>query len=98
MSFEPIRRILPKAVQSAAIEKQITAVRVLETAQRVLRRLWGDEKAKYIEMISFAEGMLKLRALASAAAQEIKIAQIQIQNEINRELGSKVVHTIRVIS
>ncbi|MSR85240.1 DUF721 domain-containing protein [Candidatus Uhrbacteria bacterium] len=97
MSFQSIRKILPQAVRSAGIEKQITAVRVLETTQKVIQRLWGEEKANYLVMISFSAGTLKIRALAPVAAQEIKIATVQIQNEINRELGSKVVHQIHVV-
>jgi len=96
MSFEPIRRILPKAIQSAGISRQITAVRVIDEAMKLIRTLWGEEKARYVECVSFVGGVLKIRALAPAAMQELKIWQIRLQNDLNRALGGKVISQIIV--
>lgn len=97
MSFEPIKRILPSALRSAGISKQIEAVRVLSVAQETMVALWGEEKAVYIECVSFAAGELKVRALAPAALQELKVWEVRIRNEINRALGSKVILSLKAI-
>jgi len=91
MTFQPIRRILPKAIQDAGIQQQVTAARVLAEAEQVIRRVWGEEKAAYVKAISFADGQLKLRASAPAAVQELTMQESRLLNEINRALGSKTV-------
>lgn len=97
MSFEPIKRILPSALRSAGISKQIEAVRVLAVAQETITALWGEEKAAYIECVSFSGGELKVRASAPAAMQELKVWEVRIKNEINRALGSKVILSLKAV-
>lgn len=98
MPFEPIRRLLPQAVQAAGIREQVTAARVLKEAEQTIKRLWGEEKAGYVRAISFTAGTLKLGSLAPAALQELKMDRVRIQNEINRAIGEKSVKAIMFIS
>jgi len=98
MSFEPIRRILPKAISEAGITRQVNAARILEEAQAVVQAYWGEEKAAFVEVVSFQEGVLKLQATAPTALQELKLWEIRIQNELNRRLGSKIVHRMKIQS
>ena len=98
MSFEPIRRILPKAIHNAGITRQVTAVRILDEAGAVVRAFWGEEKAAFIEVVSFHEGVLKINATAPVALQELKLWEVRIQNELNRRLGSKVVRQLKIQS
>ncbi|HEU0050830.1 MAG TPA: hypothetical protein VFQ60_02110 [Patescibacteria group bacterium] len=95
MGFEPIRRILPKAIATAGITKQVTAARVIEEANRITRALWGEEKTRYLEIVSFANGILKWRVRSASALQELKSWETRFINELNRELGSR---TIRAFS
>lgn len=97
MSFEPIRRILPQSLRQAGISKQIEAVRVLSVAQDTIKALWGDQKASFVECVSFASGELKVRAHAPAALQELKLWDVRIRNEINRALGSKVILSLKAV-
>ena len=97
MPFEPIRKVLPQAIRSAGIHRQVTAARVIEEAQGALRRLWGEERAEYAKSVSFKEGLLKIEAMAPVASQELKLTSVRIQNEINRALGSKIVQQIQVV-
>ena len=98
MSFEPISRYLSRAIQNAGIAKQVTAAQVLEKAQRLIEKLWGGEKSGYTEVVSFADGTLKIRAKAPAAAQELKLWQTRLINDLNRELGAKMVRALQVIN
>ncbi len=91
MPLEPIRRFLPQAIKSAGISRPVMTARVLHEAKQVVHNLWGEEKAAYVEVISFSEGTLKIGSRAPAGLQELKMQTIPIQNEINRVLGSKVI-------
>lgn len=96
MPFEPVSRILPKAIQKAGISRQVTAARVLEEWATVLKQLWGEEKAAHIEGVSLANGTLKLRSRSGVAAQELKIWEARLVNQLNRELGSRIVEKLDV--
>ncbi len=98
MPLEPIRRLLPAAIRSAGISEQAMAARVIYEAQQTIHRLWGEEKAAYIRVVAFSEGVLKLGSSSGAALQELTMQRVQIQNEINRILGSKVVQKIVSVS
>lgn len=89
MAFQPIRRLLPEAIRHAGIDEQVSSVRILALAQETLQRFWGEEKASYVEWVSFKDGMLRMRCHAPAAKQELKLAEVRLLNELNRTLGAK---------
>ncbi len=98
MSFEPIKRILPIAIRMAGIGRQVTAVRVVETAKETLVALWGEEKAAFVEPLSFSGGTLRISTGSGSALQELKLWEIRLLNEINRRLGSKSVVALQFVS
>ncbi|MBP7133933.1 DUF721 domain-containing protein [Patescibacteria group bacterium] len=95
MAFQSIKRLIPGAIQAAGLETQITSVQVLQTTTDVLRRLWGEEKAALVEIRSYHEGALRLYTSTPAAAQECKIYEVRLMNEINRALGAKKIIKIQ---
>ena len=95
MSFQPIRRILPHALQSAGISKQVNAARVVQIATEVFQRLWGEEKASYVRVTTFQDGVLTVKTPSPGAQQEIRVQQIRLQNEINRLIGARRVLSIK---
>lgn len=97
MAFHSIRRILPSSLRGAGIERQVTASQVVEAAGLSLLRLWGAERATYAEPVSFQDGQLKMAARAPVAMQELRVWSVQLQNETNRSLGSRVVRSLRFI-
>lgn len=97
MAFQPIRRILPGAVQKAGISRQVEATRVLEISKECLARLWDEEKASHVDAVSFAAGELRLLSHVPAAVQELRMWDVRLRNEINRQLGGKIVHTLRIM-
>lgn len=98
MSFEPIKRILPKAIQQMGIVRQVTAARVMETAKETITALWGEDKAAFVEPISFASGTLKIASASGSALQELKLWEVRLLNEINRRLGAKSVIALQFVS
>lgn len=95
MGFEPIRRVLPKAIQQAGIAEQVQADRVLRLAKEHITALWGQEKASYILPLSFQGGTLKIQSRSATALQELKQLVPRLQNDLNRVLGGKVIVCIR---
>lgn len=96
MAFESIRRVLPKAIESAGLKRQVDAVRVISIADELLRRLWGDEKAVLIHFVSLSQGTLKAESSSAAAVQELKLIQGRFVSELNRQLDGKIVSALNV--
>jgi len=94
--FQPIRRILPQAMQQAGIDSQVSAARVVEEARKSIIRLWGEEKASFVEPVSFMNGSLNALVRSASAAHAMRTVQTQWVNEINRALGQQRVKEIRV--
>lgn len=95
MGFQSIKRILPQAIREVGLEEQVTSVQVLQTAELILRRYWGEEKAALVAMRSYHEGTLRLETAVPAAAQELRVIEKRFINEINRLLGAKKVVKIQ---
>lgn len=96
MGFQSIKRILPTAIQKSGIAKQVTAVRVVEEASRVLVAFWGEERAAFVHVVSFKDGTLSIHSGSSVATQELQVWRARLQNEINRRLEAKTVQTITI--
>lgn len=97
MSLESIKRIIPSALKHTGIDKEVLATMVLTEASKSLERIWGPEKAKYIEPLSFKAGCVLIRSHSSAASQLLRTVESQWINEINRGLGQKKVFAIKLV-
>ena len=96
MAWQPIRRILPGAIMNREVANKVEATRILQMGQECLIKLWGEEKASYIQFQSFAEGQLTAYASAPAAAQELRLTEMRLRNEINRMVGSKAILSLNI--
>ncbi|MBU0540291.1 DUF721 domain-containing protein [Patescibacteria group bacterium] len=97
MAFQPIKKILTSVMQSHSFSGKLQAYRVLETAKEVLQNLWDEERAAYINPLSFKEGKLKCVALSPSAKQQLSLEQTRYMNEINRRLNGRVVFSLQII-
>jgi hypothetical protein len=97
MSFEPIRKILPKAIAEVGISRQVKVAQVLDVAGAMFLQVWGEERAAFVKPVSFLEGTLKVRTLAPIAAQELKMQEATLVNELNRRLGARVIFRLSVL-
>jgi hypothetical protein len=89
MAFQPIRSLLPQAIRQAGIDEQVSSVRILTLAKETLQKFWGEEKAAYVEWVSFKDGVLRVRCQAPAAKQELKVWEVRLLNELNHALGGR---------
>lgn len=96
MSLEPLRHILSRTIRTAATSTDLQIARVFDVSKTVLARLWGDERAAYVQPVSFKEGTLKMETASPAAKQQLGIDSIRFKNEINRQLDRQVVKTVLV--
>lgn len=98
MAWDSLKSIMPKALRTAGIQEKLTAVRVLQSAQKILSVRWGEEKAANIEFVSFNAGCLKIASISPGAMQALRLDQIAFINDLNRELGQKAVHRVDIRS
>lgn len=94
--FQSIKRIIPQSIQASGIESQVSAAVVTTEAKKCLERLWGVEKASYVEPISFASGTLIVRMTSTSAAQMFRMIETSWINEINRVIGQRKVMKIQI--
>ncbi len=98
MSFQPIRKLLGGVVANHGLSQQIVARKVLELVPSVLPQLWDPDRAKYISVVSFREGVLKLESISAVALQQLHLDETRFMNELNRQLGERIVRRIEVRS
>lgn len=94
MSFEPIKRVLHRSVQSAPLAKELQIARVFDAWASVLTAAWGAERAAFVAPISFREGSLTVESRSASALQQIRTDNVRLLNDMNRILGGRVVHAI----
>jgi len=96
MPWQSLKSLLNKSLQNAGIEEQITAQRVLDTADKLLKQRWGDEMGAMIRFSSFTAGNLNAVSTSPAGAQTLKMERIDFMNAINYQLGKRVVYKIQI--
>lgn len=94
--FHSLKKIIPQSLRASGIERQVSASFVTEEAKRVLERLWGVERASYVEPVSFSGGVLLVRMTSPSAAQAFRMIETTWMNEINRSLGERKVMKIEI--
>lgn len=94
--FQSIKRIIPHSLQASGIESQVSATFVATEAKKALERLWGPERAAYVEPVSFASGVLIIHISSPSAAQMLRTIETAWINEINRAVGQRKVMKIQV--
>lgn len=68
---------------------------VLERVIAVLKRLFGDDADKRMKPLYVKRGVLTVSCLSSVAAQELKLNEREIVQEVNTHFGKPVVDRVR---
>ncbi len=98
MGLQSLGRIQSEALSKyAGLRRNVDAVRVREAAKKALEGLWGPARAEHMRPVSFKEGELKLAAASSVVVGELKREEVRLMNEVNRMLGARVVHKLRIL-
>lgn len=94
-----MRNILAQRMQAATpLSAELRIARVFEAWSRILGKIWGEERAALITIISFKDGVLKVSTSAPVAKQQLLLEQSKLINEVNRQLGVKAVIKLHVES
>ncbi len=88
------RKLLYSALQRANITKQIDATRILEFVVQLLAKRWGDKIKNKAKPLYVKNGQLVIAVLSSVLANEIRLQQHRIIQEINKEFGKNTVTKI----
>ncbi|MBD3281547.1 DUF721 domain-containing protein [Candidatus Uhrbacteria bacterium] len=96
MPWQSLKSIMNKSLEKAGISEQVTAQRVLDTAQKMLEQRWGEDLARMVEFTTFSHGNLNATSSSSAAIQTLKTERIDFINAINCELGKRAVQRVNV--
>ena len=76
----------------------VRAAQVVEEAQKILVKEFGDDISKYAAPAYYKNGVLTIACLSSSAAQEIKLRERNILLELNDKLKGPKIEKIRYLS
>lgn len=98
MSFTPLGDALKEKIgKTSAIGRALESNDALVAAEVVLTQLFGD-LAKQAKPLFLKNRTLTVSCASSAIAQEIRVNQIKIVEEINARLGKNEVDRIRYLA
>lgn len=95
MTFKSLKDDLTKRVQQTGISEEVEASLVLEKVTSVLKRLFGDDVDKKMKPLYVKRGVLTVSCLSSVAAQELKLHEREIIQDVNTHFGKSVVDRVR---
>lgn len=91
MSFSQIGNILDKTIkQKSGLAKQVTAALVCDEFDKIVGEKWGKKVKHKAKAIYFKDNILTIASLSSVMAQEIKLHEREILDEINKKFSSNV--------
>ena len=98
MSFIPINKILNKKFQGTNLSKQISAVFVCEEFDKIMLNIWGDKIKDQAQTIYLKNNVLTVACLSSIIAQELKIREQQLLEQMSKKFGQGVVEELRLLT
>jgi len=79
------------------IIKSAEAAMVVETANKLLRKQFGSEITKQCRAVYYKNGVIAIACLASAAAQEIRLSEEAVIQNLNNFFGRNFIQKIRYL-
>ena len=91
MSFTSITNILSKSInQKSGLKKQITAALVCDEFDKTIIKIWGTKIKDQARAIYYKDNILTIASLSSVVAQEIKLNEQKILEELNKNFNNKI--------
>ncbi|MFA7314841.1 MAG: DUF721 domain-containing protein [Candidatus Magasanikbacteria bacterium] len=98
MSFSSLGDTLNKKfTQSGPLKKQLEDSQVVEEAKVVLSSMFGEVLSGTANPLFIKNRTLTISCASSAMAQEIRLNQVKIVEELNKKLGRNEVDRIRYL-
>lgn len=93
--MKSILDILKQKKDQSPMMRGAIASLTVEESNKILSELFGQEIKNYAQTAYVKNGVLAIRCLGSAAAQEIELNQTKILAKINQKFGPNTVHKIK---
>ena len=97
-NVKTIGSLLWQSIRRAGVEKEVTAVLVLDAFQKVLEEEFGEKISKKIKILHVKNKILYLSALSSVVAQEIKMAEKKLLKQLNKKFNRNLVERLNFFS
>jgi len=98
MSFIAISNILGKSIKKQGLAHQIQASLICEEFDNILKEKWGEKITPHVRALYFKDNILTIASLSSVATQEIRFAEKEILEKINKKNGSDAIQKIRYLT
>lgn len=98
MSFTPLGDAISHKLLDDPVGKQVQAAGVLEAATAVFAQRFGKEEAEHVVPRFVKNKTLTVTCSSSVIAQEIRLNQAEIVDEINTACGTKEIDRIRYLA
>lgn len=99
MTFSPLGDALQEKMKGQkALQNQISDAEAIETAEAVFVELFGEDMAVHAKPLFLKNRTLTVSCSSSAMANEIRLNQAQIVEEINKKVGKSEVDRIRYLA
>lgn len=98
MSFKPIGSILSQYSPQSAIRRSVTSSLIVETANIVLKELFGPEIENLAQAKFIKNRILTIACLSTTAAAAIKMRENELYQAISDRLGVNEVARLRFLS
>jgi len=90
MSISQIQDILEKNMKSkSGLAKQIQASLVCEEFDKIVQNKWGSKIKNKAKALYFKDNILTIASLSSVMAQEIKLHETEILDQLNTKFQPK---------
>jgi predicted nucleic acid-binding Zn ribbon protein len=97
--FTPLGEALQKKVtQNTPLSKQVEASMVILYAEETIKEIFGTSNAIQAKPLFLKNRTLTITCASSSIAQEIRLKQQQIVDNINKKIGKNEVDRIRYLA
>jgi len=95
MPWNPLKMLLPTAINRLGAAKEVQAAFVIKAAQEALEEVLGASVAKGAKATSFRDKTINIQTKNAIITQEIQMRQRQLIARVNKKTNAKLVFKIR---
>ncbi len=98
MAFTSISKVIAKKFGRSPLAKSVTAALVCDEFNRLILDKWGKKIKDTARAMYLKDKTLTVACLSSVVAQEIKMKETELLNELKAKFGDGVVEKLRLLT
>ncbi len=98
MAFNDLGSLLQHTVQRKGLRYQVEAARVLNVFDETVEELWRGQMKDRIKPLYLKDHILSIAVLSPLLAQELRMRQEEIIQNVNSKMEVEALHGLRFIS